>query len=423
MKEYSLKYGDGKVSFALDEARVLGELHGKSAVPVQDIPAKLFAALGSPIQSAPLNELLAPADTVALVISDMSRFWMRQDLILPHLVDYLLAAGIAPQSLTIVVANGTHIGGSEEELKKLVTERVYGAIRVVNHDARANDLAYLGTTSFGTPVNVNKLVAEAGMVVCLGAPSHHVMAGFGGGRKSILPGVCGIDSIRHNHALSLHPTEPRSNPLIGNGVLAGNPVNEDMLEAAGMLKRLFVINLVMNADMQLSNIVAGDYRASWEAACAELDQMYEAPIPELADVIITGSGGFPKDMSLYQGTKTMDNVESGLKPGGTMVLCMECREGGGPREYFDWVGPFVDGSIIPKLRANFTIPGYVFFENCELAARYRIMLLSKIPPEQVAPMGIEGFNDIGELLSALELEGKSVYVIPNGSTVIPRVKK
>ena len=275
MKTYNFKYGHGSVSLSLNEADILAELHGTETPPISDIRSALFASLEQPIDSAPLRQRVRPGDRVALVISDMTRFWMRQDLVIPHLVDYLIdECGVQPEHLTIVVANGTHIGGDEQELRTLVTDGVYNRVRVKNHDCEAKDLAYLGTTPHETPVWIDRTAAEADLVVCLGAATHHVMAGFGGGRKSILPGISGLETIRHNHAYSLDSTKLRTNPAIGNGVLAGNPLHEDMCEAASLVNNLFMVNLVMNADMKLSYIFSGHYLTSWERACTAVDDIY-----------------------------------------------------------------------------------------------------------------------------------------------------
>ena len=332
MKTYSFAYGSGMVELPLDEKNVIGELHGNAVAPLVDIRAALWASLDAPIDSAPLCERAKASDTVALVVSDMTRFWMRQDLVVPHLVDYLTErCGVREEDITIVIANGTHIGGDEQELRTLVTDAVYDRVKVKNHDCEAKDLVYLGTTPHGTPVSIDRTAAEADLVVCLGAVTHHVMAGFGGGRKSILPGISGRETIFHNHAFSLDAAQLRSNPAIGNGVLKGNPLHEDMCEAAGLVKNLFIVNLVMNAQMQLAAILSGHYLTSWEAACRMVDRIYQVDVPEKADVIVASCGGFPKDISLYQGTKTIDNIESGLKPGGTLILHHRGARGRRPR--------------------------------------------------------------------------------------------
>ncbi len=423
-KEYQFAYGKGSITLPLDESAVLGVLRGNDYPPLPDIRAALIRALESPVDSAPLRARIAPGAHVALVVSDMSRFWMRQDLVIPHLLSYLHeACGVACDHLSIVVANGTHPGGSETELRTLVTDGVFETVRVENHDCEADDLVYLGTTTLDTPVWLNRTVAEADFVLCLGACTHHIMAGFGGGRKSILPGVSGLETIRHNHAYSLDPAALRSNPKIGNGVLEGNPLHEDMCQAAAMLPELFMVNLVMNAQMELAAIFAGHYLSSWQAGCALVNRIYQVDVPAQADVIVASCGGFPKDISLYQGTKTIDNVESGLKPGGTLILMLEAPEGGGPEEYFGWCKNLLDGTIEKRLREAFTVAGYIFFQNCEQAQRQKILLYSSIPDECVRPMGMRSFSDLDALLKAAELDGKSIYVIPNGATVIPHVTK
>ena len=420
MKNYTFAYGSGSVTIPLDENQVQAELAGNDIPALSDIRAAVRSSVEEPIGREPLRCCVKPGDKVALVISDMSRFWMRQDRVVPHLVDYLLYDCCLPEeNLTIVVANGTHPGGDEADLRRLVTDAVYDRIRVVNHSCRAEDLVFLGTTSYGTEVSVNPIAAQADLCLCLGAATYHIMAGFGGGRKSILPGISSEATIRQNHALSLDPSCLRSNPLVGNGRLADNPLNLDMLEAAGMMKNLFMVNLVMNAGEELCAVFSGHYRTSWERACREVERVYRVPVKEKADVIVAGAGGYPRDMSLYQGTKAIDNVESGLKPGGTLILVIEAREGGGPEEYFGWSRNLLDGSIEKRLREAFTVAGYVFFLNCEQAKRYRVMLLSGIDPSKTAPMGIESFSSVPELLAAADLKGKSILVIPNAGSVVP----
>jgi len=423
LKTYTFQYGKTTVEAALDEAQVLGELRGHETPPIADLGAALYEAVERPIERAPLREYAKAGDRVALIVSDLSRFWMRQDLLIPHLLRYLgEECGVPDRDITIVVANGTHPGGDERTLRTLVTDAVYDRVRVVNHDCLAEDLVYLGTTAHGTEVRVNRIAAKADKVICLGACTHHVMAGFGGGRKSILPGVSGLEAIRHNHSFCLDQTRDCSSPEIGAGVLKGNPLHEDMCEAAAMMKSLFMVTVVMNAEMEPAYLFAGHWLCSWEKSCEAADKIYRVPIREQADAVIASCGGYPKDMSLYQGTKTIDNVESALKPGGTLIVLMEAAEGGGPAEYFDWITPLAAGTIGADLRERFTVPGYIFFLNCEQARKYRILMLTSVPAETLAPMGIQAFGRMEDLMAAAGLAGKSVYVVPNGSTVIPYIK-
>ena len=144
----------------------------------------------------------------------------------------------------------------------------------------------MGTTHCGTPVWLNSAAFEADKLILTGGVTCHSMAGYGGRRKSIVPGIAGMQTICRNHAYSLDPERLRSNPRIGNGVLEDNPLNEDMCEAAGMMKALFMVNLVMNARMKLSSIFSGHYLTSWLRACREVDRIYRVDVPERADVVI-----------------------------------------------------------------------------------------------------------------------------------------
>ncbi len=422
MKEYKFRYGNTSVSIPVDESQVIGVIEGNDTTPLSNISGALMDAIDNPIDSAPLSEVAAKASSIAIIVSDMTRYWMRQDLIVPLIVDYLVEkCGKSYEDLTIVIATGTHVGGSEDDLRTLVTSPVFDKVRTINHDCRDKNLVYLGTTSYGTPVSINKEAADADLVICLGAATYHVMAGFGGGRKSILPGISSLETIKHNHAYSLAPDAFITNPEIGNGKLEGNPLNEDMLEAAAMMKNLFMITLVTDTEFQLESIYAGHWRTSWEKACEEVKRIYTVPIEKKADVVITSCGGFPKDESLYQGTKAVDNVISALKDGGTLILMLEGRNGGGSPDYFDWIKPLVGGTFEEELRNNFTVGGYIFFLNCEQAARFNILMYSSIPAETVAPMGIKAYDDLNKLMEDAHIEGKSVYIIPSGSTVLPVV--
>ncbi len=421
-KNYQFRYGSGTVSLPIEENQIISVIEGHETKPLDDIKSALYQSLDTPIESDSLETIASKAGKIAIIVSDMTRFWMRQDLIVPLIIRYLVdRCGKSYSDLEIVIATGTHIGGSEEELRTLVTPEVFDKVKTVNHDCRADDLVYLGTTDYGTPVKVNKDAAEADLVICLGAATYHVMAGFGGGRKSILPGISSLETIKHNHAYSLAPDKFITNPAIGNGVLDGNPLNEDMLQAAAMMKNLFMITLVTDTEFRLASIFSGHWKKSWEAACEEVRRIYTVPIKEKADVVITSCGGFPKDESLYQGTKAVDNVISSLKDGGTLILLLEGRNGGGSPDYFDWIRPLVSGTFEKELRENFTVGGYIFFLNCEQASRFNILMYSSIPAETVAPMGIKAYDDLDKLMEDAHLEGKSIYVIPTGSTVLPEV--
>ena len=207
MEQVQLKYGTDLVEFNIDKASSVQYLHENSMRVIDDISEEfLHCVTDKVIGSKPLKELISRDDPVTVVISDMTRFWMRQDIILELLVKYLHDEMELPySSIEVLVALGTHRKNTEEDLKKLAGEFVYSHVAGVrDHDCDAPDLVYIGTTSYGTRVSVNPL-AVGRKVICIGGTVHHIMAGYGGGRKSIVPGIASRETIRMNHERALDP--------------------------------------------------------------------------------------------------------------------------------------------------------------------------------------------------------------------------
>ncbi|MCE5342122.1 MAG: hypothetical protein LLF96_00845, partial [Eubacteriales bacterium] len=243
------------------------------------------------------------------------------------------------------------------------------------------------------------------------------------GRKSLLPGVAGRDTIRQNHIHALHPVEPRSSDLVGCGVLLHNPVHEDMQEGAAMAAPVFGINIVVDGNGELIALPCGDAEKAWEESCRLVDRYNGVPIAKKADAVIVSCGGFPKDINLYQSSKTMINAYQAVKAGGTVIFLSECREGGGPEEFFGWSRCQREGTLDRELRAHFTIAGYIFYVCCEIAVHTDLHMLTKIPAETLAPMRITGHATAEELAELLDFGEKTVYVMPHGSSTVPMMGK
>ncbi|MDP4119357.1 MAG: nickel-dependent lactate racemase, partial [Bacillota bacterium] len=311
-----MKYGEKEVSFDIEGASKIEYLYENEMPHIEDIEKTFYRAVEEDvIGDKPLKELVAPEDMITIVISDLTRFWMKQDIITELLVKYLENLGVKDENIVVLVALGTHREQTQDELEKLASPYVYSKVKVVNHDCDANDLVTLGTTSRGTVVEVNPLVVGR-KVIIVGGTVHHLMAGYGGGRKSILPGICSRETISKNHSMALSPVLPKSNDLIGSGKLAMNPIHEDMDEAAEMVKPIFGINIVVNSKRKHSGIFCGDFMKAWLESCKFCQKYYGVPIKHEADIVIVSCGGYPKDINLYQGVKTLTNAINALKKGG-----------------------------------------------------------------------------------------------------------
>ena len=424
MKKVELKYGKELVGIDLSDANSVKFLNEKPMDEINDLKSAFIKSVSEDVvNSKSLKEVIDKDDKVTIVISDLTRFWQRQDLICEQLVDYLVNVNkVKYENIVIVIALGSHRKQSEEELCKLASKRVYEKVKVVNHDCDAKDLVNVGTTPSGTEVYVNPLVVGRKVIMVTGTV-HHIMAGFGGGRKSVIPGVAGRQTIRQNHIKSLSKTEKKSDPLVGARLLEHNPINEDMNEAAKLIDVAFSINIVVNSSSKHSKLICGDFHDAWLKSCKYVDDAYGLPIKKEADIVIASCGGYPKDINLYQSTKTLFNATRAVKEGGTLILLAECIEGGGAPDFFNWVEPLKKGVLDEELRANFTIGGYIFYAACESIAKSNVMMLSSIDPEIVKDMKITVSSNINDLLSQVDFKDKDVYVIPYGGNVVPLLEE
>ncbi len=414
---YSLAYGDAALPVTLCGKEVQ-TLDAAPAAPIEDLPAAFRRAMEQPVGGLPLKALLSPTDRVTVVISDITRFWMRQDLLCPLMLDYLHdELGIPDASIAFLVAVGTHRAQTDDELRRLASPAVYVRVRVINHNAYG-DLADVGRTSRGTVVRVNPL-AVGRKVILIGGTVHHFFAGFGGGRKSILPGIAGADTVTQNHLHTLDPDAPRSNPLTGCGLLAGNPVHEDMTEAAALVSPIYGLNVVCDGQGRHVALIGGDWRLAWEESCRVVTRVAGAPLRQRVDVVLASCGGYPKDINLYQAAKSLLNASQAVREGGTLLLLARCNEGGGPPAFFDWCASQARGTLDSDLRAGYTIAGYIFYLCCEAAKHAHIRLYTDIPADTLAPMGIAGVSSMDALLAGIDTQKGRVVVMPHAASTVP----
>ena len=322
--------------------------------------------------------------------------------------------------MTVLVALGTHRGQSEKELRQIASEEVYQKVKVVCHDCDG-PLAYLGETSFGTPVWVNPL-AVGRKVITIGATVHHLMSGYGGGQK-----YSAWHQRQTDHSAQPHdvpgPDKPCSSSRIGMGKLEDNPVHLDMTEAAALVNPVFGINIVMNQQSRQCRLVCGQWQRLGEESCRLVQQISGVPISQKADIVIASCGGYPKDINLYQGIKTLLNMGQAVKPGGTMILSPSARMAAVRRTFFDWSRSLKTNSLDADLRAGFTIAGYIFYAGCEVIRGGRVLMLTELSPETLRDMGIEGYTDMQQLLASVDFTGKDVIVMPHGGSTVPYVSQ
>ena len=371
-------------------------------------------ALAAPVGAPPLRQVVHPGEKIVIVTSDISRP-MPTWRVMPALLDELYAAGVRKEDITLVFARGVHRAHTDEERLHLAGARAYEEIACIDSDR--DDFVTVGETSRGTPVEIMRAVAEADRRICLGNIEFHYFAGYSGGAKAIMPGVSTRNAIRFNHS---HMVEPGSHA----GKLEGNPVREDIEEAAAMVGVDYIVNVVLDAHKHIVYAVAGDVTRAHRAGCAFLEKYYLSPIPRRADIVLVSQGGAPKDANLYQLQKALDNAKHAVKDGGVIVLIGCAREGFGEDTFEQWFRAAQrPEDLIERLRANFTLGGHKAAAIALVEQRADVYLVSDWPEEDVRGIFMTPFPTASAALEAAFARcGKdaTVLAMPYGGSTLPR---
>ena len=389
-------------------------LSSPAAAPAAaDEEAEIRRALAEPIGAPRLSELAAAASSAVIVVSDVTRPCPSHTF-LPALLEELRP--LPPEAVTIVFALGGHRPHTPEEQRALVGEEVAASgARLLDLDR--DDCVPVGTTSRGTPLAVFRSYLDADLRVCTGNIDYHYFAGFSGGAKAVVPGICTYDTIRANHGMML---DERAKA----GVLEGNPVREDIDEAGGMIGIDFLFNVVLDEERRVVRAVAGDFLAAHRAGVAFYDARCDLGVDEAADVVVASPGGTPKDMNLYQAQKTLDNVAGAVRDGGVIVLVARCGEGLGNAVFEEWMTSMrAPRDLVDRIRREFVLGGHKAAAIAALLERVDLHVVSELPDDLVRAMHMTPFDDVGAAVAAaVGRAGRDarILVIPHGSRVTAR---
>lgn len=428
-KIYQFGFGQGFSELSLPEDSIIHDIKGRQASEVSDVPAAVREALRNPIESPPLAQVVKPGDNVVITVGDITRAWIKHDQFLPVLLDELNSAGIPDEKISLVVTLGAHRPNTDAENVVVYGEQVCRRVKIYQHNSKDKEnLVRIGTTSRGVPVIVNRRVAEADKVILASGIVYHLMAGFGGGRKAVMPGISAYESIQGNHTYCLNEVIGKGlNPNSVSGMVAGNEMNEDMTEHAAALNPCFLLNAVYNPQGKFTKFFAGHWYKAWEAGCKEVERLYGIPITKQADLTIASAGGYPRDINLYQGSKTIDNAYMATRPGGVAICFLECRDIKEPPDFSDWFKYTDKVEREMALRAGFTVPGFIALKFAYIASNISLIVVSL--PENadfIRKAGLIPATDANEAMKmAKEILGKedfSITVMTEAGITVPLLK-
>jgi len=419
-KPILLKYGHGEVSLPAGEFRSISTLSAR--IPLLPAsPDRLIAlSLARPVGSLPLSRILRPADSVAIAVSDITRY-SATEIFLPHLLRETDAAGVPRNRVTLFVARGTHRALTGGELREALGEELSSGIRVEQSDPDG-ETTDLGTTSRGTPVRVYRPVLEHDRIVLTGTISFHYFAGFGGGRKALVPGCAARETASETHFRIFRTDGPGKHHLARAGILAGNPVHEDIVEAVAMAQPAFLLNTLLAPDKKLLDAVAGHWQKAHEEGCARYAKMFRVRIPRRYRLVIASAGGHPKDINFIQAHKALDHAFQAVEEGGALILLAECPDRFGSPAFFPWFRFEDPDTMEADLRANYQIYGQTAHATFVKAKARNIILVSSLRPEEVERMGMTPAASLDEAVRmAKQLLGElpPTLAIPDAGYLLP----
>ena len=413
VKTIPLAFGRGISELNIPEKNISSIILPSESEITEEGASLIKKALENPIKCNRLSEIVNPDSKVVIIVSDVTRPTPTAK-ILPPLLEELYLGGAKDENITIVFALGLHRQQTEEECRQLVGTEIFEKIRCIQHDRERCRL--LGETSFGTPVEVFEEVADSDIIISTGTLEFHYYAGYGGGGKSILPGVSSEKSILSFH--SFYSKVFEGDPLSGR---ADSPARKNIEEAARIAGLKFILNVIINSKKEIVAAVAGDLVEAHRKGAKYVDAMYKVPV-EPADAVVVSCGGFPKDINLYQATKSLENAIPAVKRGGSIILVAECAEGIGNKVYECWNRECRDPEdAVERFRNCFEFGGHKAAIVGKTAKEFKLYLVSKLPKEESEKAFFTPVKSIDEALEKVFSENPEakVHIMPEGGWTLP----
>lgn len=317
-----LDYGKTGLGVMLPDDADITVVEPRFVAGIADQLEAVRAAIRSPIGSPPLRELVKPGNTVGIIFYDITRP-TPDHIMLPALLEELEAAGIAREQVTLFNATGTHRANTDAELRRKLGDEIVETCRIIQNDAQDRESHVLvGTTSSGNAIWIHKAFVETDVRILTGFIEPHFFAGFSGGGKAIMPGLALLETVMCNHN-----ARNIDHPQATWGVIYGNPIWEEIHEAAAFVKPSFLLNVAQNRKKEITAVFAGDWEQAHAQGCRFVKQTAMVPVKEPFEIVITSNSGYPLDLNLYQAVKGISAAAQIVKPGGSIIIAAECWDG------------------------------------------------------------------------------------------------
>jgi len=422
MTRVALPFGKGSIVADLPDNALIVYSKIPRGVSGKGAEELVRGSMERPRAAPKLQELLSGRGRIVVLITDKTRA-TPNELLLKTLLEHMRACGVSRERVEIVVATGLHEPHSSSEIEELVGKEIASEYEVYSHNSDDDAiLKHLGKTSFGTEVQVNKHVVEADLVIGLGLIEPHFFAGYSGGRKLVLPGVAGTRSVYQNHSFKM-----LAHPKADYGYLDGNPVHEDMVEAARMLGNYrFIVHVILDREKNVVDAVSGDPYLAHVEGVKRLEEYVKVPVPYEADVTIVTNGGYPLDRNLYQAVKGMVTGSRVTRRGGVVIIVAECVDGVGHESFRSLASLSRDPAyILNYIRENEPLRDQWEVQKLEqVLAKNRVIAVTRgVRDSVLEEMNIIPASTVDEALEIARriAPSEKIIAIPEGPYVIPYV--
>lgn len=399
------------------KAVLTAKMHGFHAEKSQE--QLVLDALEHPVGSPRLRTLAEGKRKIVIVTSDHTRA-VPSKITLPLLLKEI-RSGNPDADITILIATGLHRPTTEEEQRRMFGDEIVDHEKIAINNAFAPEqFVELCTLPSGAVFQVNRLAAECDLLVTEGFVEPHFFAGFSGGRKSILPGICSERTVNENHSYKA-VSHPRSN----SGMLKDNPIHADMLCAAKAVNVQFIFNVALDGEKKIVAAWAGDLEKAHEAGVAFIRQWSQCPVIT-GDIVVTSNGGYPLDQNLYQSPKAMATAEACVGEDGVIIMCCSCCDGMGGAHFGQLIQRGTPDEIdryLSSIPPEKTIPEQWCTQVCVRVLRKHpvILVTTFLSHDEVRKANMIPASTPDEALEiAYRLKGEqaSVVVIPDGVSVL-----
>ena len=410
-----LKYGNDVISCKLPPNWQTRVLKHKEPEPLS-LKEALLNSLKTPIHEKPFADWLRQCKDILLIVPDITRY-AGIERILPILYEKFFKN----TNIKIIFALGNHRKQTEEEKKDILSSFIYEKIPSFDHDCfEKNSLTSIGWTSSGLEIILNSSLIRADAAIVTGSINFHYLAGFGGGRKAIFPGIAGYETILGIHKKVFNKDRPGKHELAKSGVLEGNPMHEEIMEGISLMKTpMFLINTVLDDKKNLLNIFSGNIQTAHASGCKWFMDHFGCGIEEKGDVVIVSAGGFPKDINFIQAHKAIEHAMGAVKDNGTLIVAGRCGDGLGNADFLRWFEYQTIEEMEYHVRKSDKVYAQTAYSTRIKANRCNIILVSDLEDEVVKKMGLIPKKTIEEAIDSTDNgREQQCYVIPDGSNTL-----